>query len=116
MVLAAVLFMAFLFVIGVWCVLLVSGAFKRKVEAEESDRFARPRQPELTPQQALIRARAEARREAAQQRADRWKNLTPALVNQAFRNFYEDETGASFDASLVSDAFEKFTKEMRAKQ
>lgn len=117
MILASLIFMAVLFVIGVWCILLVNGSFKRNTEAaQEMNRFARSRlRAEMTPQQALIRERAAARREAAQQRAERWNNLTPSLVNQAFKNFYGDETEASFDTSHVSAAFEKFTKEMRAK-
>ena len=118
MILASLIFMGVLFVIGVWCIFLVRGSFKRNVEAaEKTNRVARARiQPEMTPQQALIRERAAARREADRQRAERWKNLTPSLVNQAFKNFYGNETESSFDASLVSAAFEKFTKEMSVKQ
>ncbi len=114
MILASLIFMAVLFVIGVWCILLVRGGFKRnEVAAEKMTRLARA---EMTPQQALIRERAAARRDAARQRAERWKSLTPSLVNQAFRNFCGDETESSFDTSLVSDAFEKFTKEMKVRQ
>jgi ABC-type lipoprotein release transport system permease subunit len=116
--LASLIFMGALFVIGIWCIFLVRGSFMRNVEAEEkTNRLARARfQLDTTPQQALIRERAAARREAERQRAERWKNLTPSLVNQAFKNFYGDETESSFDASLVSAAFEKFTKEMSVKQ
>ncbi len=114
MLLASLIFMAVLFVIGVWCIFLVRGSFKRnEVAAEKMTRRARA---EMAPQQALIRERAAARREAAQQRAERWKTLTPSLVNQAFKSFCGDEKESSFDTSLVSAAFEKFTKEMRVKQ
>jgi hypothetical protein len=118
MILASLLFMAILFVIGVWCIFLVRGSFKRNVEAEEQrEKALLPRyQTETAQQRALIEERAAARREAASQRAERWKNLTPSLVNQAFKNFYADDAGASFDASLVSAAFEKFTKEMSIRQ
>ncbi len=117
MILASLIFMGVLFVIGVWCIFLVRSSFNRNVAAEKVSGFARAHlQPEMRPQQALIRERAAARREADRQRAERWKNLTPSLVNQAFRNFYGDEKELSFDASLVSAAFEKFTKEMKAKQ
>jgi hypothetical protein len=118
MILASLIFMAVLFVIGVWCIFLVSGSFNRNVAAAEKvNRFGRAHlPPEMTPQQALIRERAAARREAERQRAERWKNLTPSLVDQAFKNFYGDETESGFDSSLVSAAFEKFTKEMSVKQ
>ena len=116
--LASLLFMVVLFVVGVWYIFLVNGSFKRNVEAEAKPKgVRRPRlQTETAQQRALIGERAAARREAASQRAERWKNLTPSLVNQAFRNFYADDAGASFDASLVSAAFEKFMKEMSVKQ
>lgn len=120
MILASLIFMSVLFVIGVWCIFLVRGSFKRNVlAAEKMNRLAAQSrlQTEMTPQQqALIRERAAARREADRQRAERWKNLTPSLVNQAFKNFYGNETESSFDASLVSAAFEKFTKEMSVKR
>jgi hypothetical protein len=117
MVLAALIFMAVLLVVGLWCILLVRDGFKKSAAArEESDDAMRPRlRYEMTPQQALMRARAAARREAERARAERWMNLTPSLVMQAFRDFYEDKQKSSYDASHVSAAFEKFTKEMRVK-
>ena len=117
MLVASLIFMAVLLVVGCWCILLVRDGFKKNAAAiAESEAALRPRpRYEMTPQQALMRARAAARREAERQRAERWKNLTPSLVMQAFRNFYEDEQKSSYDASHVSAAFEKFTKEMRVK-
>ena len=119
MIIAALIFTSVLFVVGVWCILLVRGSFKKDREDEERSRETQawPRlQPEPTRQQALIRARAAARRRAERERADRWKNLTPSSVSQAFKDFLRDETTSSFDASLVSAAFEKFMKEMKVRR
>jgi hypothetical protein len=117
MVLAAVIFVAVLFVVGVWCILLVRDSLKKSAEAREyEESHLRSRfQPVTSRQQDLIRARAAARREAERQRAERWKSLTPTLVSQAFKNFYEDDANSGYDASHVSAAFEKFTKEMSVK-
>ena len=117
MLLAALIFVAILFLTGVGFILVVRKSFKRQAKAEKESALQAKRQS-LSPtpaQQALIAARAAARREAERQRAERWNNLTPSSVNQAFRNFFRDDAESSFDTSLVSAAFEKFTKQMKAK-
>lgn len=117
--LSAVIFVSVLFVIGICCILLVRSSIKRDAEEQvESDKALAAQSARLlalTPQQALARERAAARKEAAQKRADRWKNLTPSLVNQAFVSFYKDDAEPKFDSSTVSAAFEKFTEETRVK-
>jgi hypothetical protein len=116
---AALLFLIGLLIPAIVLILFVGYDIRKRVMDEKGRKGVTPPrlQSETTAQQqALIRERAVARREAAEQRAERWKNLTPSLVNQAFRNFYEDEAAASFDASHVSAAFEKFTQELRVKQ
>jgi hypothetical protein len=116
MIVSAVIFVAVLFVVGVWCIVLVRGSFKKKAAAIDERDMSFPGRhhlPQMTPQQVLVQARAAARREAAQERAERWQSLTPALVNQAFKNFYGDEEESVFESSIISAAFEEFTKEMK---
>jgi hypothetical protein len=117
MFLAAVIFVCILFLTGVGFILVVRKSFKKEVEAAKESALQAQRQSlSATPaQQALIQARAAARREAERQRAERWNNLTPSFVNQAFKSFFRDDAESSFDTSLVNAAFEKFTKEMKAK-
>ena len=113
------LFPFFLFLLGVCCIALVRNGLRKytAARAERDGNFSRqPRVPEISSRLALSQARAAARKEAAEKRAEVWKNLTPSLVNEAFGNFYRDDAESSFDTSMVSAAFEKFTNEMRVKQ
>lgn len=113
------IFVLILLVVSIRCILVVHDNIKRNTAASgERDETlpARPRTPLMTPQRALMQARAEARKQEAQRRAEVWKNMTPSLVNEAFSNFYKGETEASFDPSLLNAAFEKFTKEMGGRQ
>lgn len=117
--LSVAIFVLILVVASIRCILVVRDNIKRNTEAsgERDGTFpAQPRTPLMTPQRALMQARAEARKQEAQRRAEVWKNMTPSLVNEAFRNFYSDEGEASFDSSHVNAAFEKFTKEIGGRQ
>lgn len=110
----AVIFVSFLLLIGICFILAVRSDFKKsaKAAAEVRERAfsGQSRRPQLSSGQAVSRVRAIARKQV-----DPWKSVTPSLVNEAFENFYSEDKEASFDASLVSAAFERFTQEMRAK-
>ena len=108
--LAAFLFVICLLLPGIWWIGIVRGEFKKKAEDENENykaALAQPRPQVMTSRQGLERVRAAARKQP-----DIWKNMTPSFVSEAFRKFYKDDAAHNFDSSLVSAAFEEFTKEM----
>lgn len=110
---AALIFVVFMLLPGIWWIVAVNRDFKRKAAAiarEQSERAALAQSglPGMAPRQALRRVQAIARRQI-----DPWKNMTPSVISTAFKSFYQDAPGQGFDSSVVSAAFEKFTEEIK---
>ena len=110
--LGPLIFVICLLLPGIWMIVAVRRYFKeRAATREQSERaaLAQPRLPAMASRQALRRVQAIARRQVV----DPWKNMTPSVISAAFKSFYRDDSGESFDSSMVSAAFEKFTEEIR---